>query len=71
MLLLHMGQLWNLDAARKLGACTREKNDVLMYCNVELDLCKHFTLTQQVMSDPWPEKCHSPLALVVLSDVSP
>lgn len=46
-----------------------QENDVLIYCNAELDRCKHFTLTQQVMSDLRLEKCHSPLAPVVLSDI--
>lgn len=72
MLLLHMGwllRLWDLDTATKLVARTTEQNDVLIYCNEELDRCKHFTLTQQVMSDLWLENCHSPLVLVVLSDI--
>jgi len=72
MLVLHVGQLlplWNLDAVRTPAARTREKNDVLTYPSVELDHCKHLPLTQQVMSDLWPEKRHSPLALVLLSDV--
>lgn len=71
MLLLHVGQLllWNLDAVRKTAAHARQKNYVLIYCNMELDHCKRFALTQQAMSDLWLEKCHSPLALVVLSDI--